>query len=130
MRIINYERTELHGDNEPVENDLLSFVYDVPYFGACGIFPPFKIANSIFLSGGGDGGMSPGAIWSPFDITEDEYKELVEGIKKTSLKDISKKVRYGDIKFEFDPDFDHIQDHIDWLTAVCNKHLENYHKKL
>jgi hypothetical protein len=130
MRIIKYERTEFHGDDELIENELLAFVYDIPYFGACGIFPPIHIINSIFLSGGGDGGMSPGAIWSPFEITVEEYDELVEAVKKTPASHLSSKARNCDIQFEFDSEFDNITDRFEWLTEVCNKHRENFHKRL
>jgi hypothetical protein len=85
-----------------VINDFLAFVHDIPCFGVCGIFPPFQITNSIFSRGGGDGGMSPGAIWSPFTITEEEYEELVEAVKKTSGQEISSKARYCKAQFEFE----------------------------
>ncbi|WP_155313727.1 hypothetical protein [Desulfosarcina ovata] len=130
MRKIKYDRTEFHAGDESVENDLLSFVYDIPYFGACGIFPPIHIVNTIFLEGGGDGGMSPGAIWTPFEITEKEYEELVEAVKNTPLTNLEGKARYCEIQFEFDPEFDHIIDQFDWLQEVCKKHRENFHKKL
>lgn len=130
MRQIKYKRTEFHGDDEPVENDLLCFIYDIPYLGACGIFPPIHILNEILSSGGGDGGMGPGAAWEPFRITDKEYSELKQVLINTPLEFIRNKVRYGDAQFEFDSEFDSLQDQMEWLQNVCNKHRESYHRRI
>ena len=46
---IDYARHELHHPSKDMNGDLLSLVYDLPYFGACGVFPPLHIANQIDL---------------------------------------------------------------------------------
>jgi hypothetical protein len=130
MRKVSYIRTEFHQEDINIDNTLLAFVYDVPYFGACGIFPPFHILNEIFLSGGGNGGMSPGAIWQPFGITEEEYLELKNAVLSIEPMDLRDLARYCDIQFEFDPEFDNIQDRRKWTVATCEKHRESYHKKI
>ena len=130
MRTISYVRTEFHAEDEAIENSLLAFVYDVPYLGACGIFPPCNILNQIFLSGGGDGGMSPGAIWQPFEISEDEYEDLKQAVLSVDPADLGDAARYADIQFEVDSEFDPIRDRIEWMVATCDKHRETYHRKL
>jgi hypothetical protein len=130
MRTIRYERIEFHGDIEVVENNLLCFIYDIPYIGACGIFPPLHICNEIFSKGGGTGGMGPGATWEPFIITEEEYNELKKKIITTPLELIKNTARYCEVQFEFDVDFDNIRDMSKWLRMVCNKHCESYRCKL
>ena len=63
MRAISYVWKEFHRNDEKVVNTLLAFIYDIPYSGACEIFPPLHILNQIFRDGEGDGVMRPGAIW-------------------------------------------------------------------
>ena len=130
MRVIEYERHEFHGVPEKRIAELSTFVYDIPYFGACGIFPPFHIANQIFQSGGFIGGMSPGATWEPFRLTKDEYDKLVNAIKILDPETLGEKARYKWVKFEFDSSFDHIAKWEKWLLSVCEKHRDSYHRKL
>ena len=74
--------------------------------------------------------MSPGAIWQPFEITEEEYDELKNAVLSIPPGDLKDFARYSDIQFEFDSEFDSIQDRIEWMVAMCNKHRESYHQKL
>jgi hypothetical protein len=108
----------------------MAFVYDIPYFGACGIFPPFHIINQIFLTGGSDGGMGDGAIWEPFEITESEYNELKEAVAKTSVRKLKKLSRYCDFQFEFDSEFDSIPNWLQWMNKTCDKHRLSYQTKM
>jgi hypothetical protein len=110
--------------------NLLWLAFDIPYFDACGIFPPFHIANQIFLSGGGDGGMSPGASWKPFSISEEEYTALVDAVMSAMPSAIARHARYAWIPKAIDHSFDQIQDRWKWFTAVCEKHRDSFHQKL
>jgi hypothetical protein len=130
MRKISYLRTEYRAKEIKTEKDLLTFIYDIPYIGACGIFPPLAILNQIFLGGGGDGGMGPGAKWKPFEITKVEYEELTMAIASTPPEQLKNHARYGDMPFEFDSKFDRIKDRLKWIEKVCDKHRENYHEKI
>ncbi len=129
MRKVSYIRTEFHAPDESIENDLLSFCYDVPYLDACGILPPLHIINQIFKSGGENGGMGPGATWNPFEISAAEYNELASSIIITPLDKIPGNARYKLVKFELDSEFDHIQDWMVWIQATCKKHKEEYDRK-
>jgi hypothetical protein len=129
-REITYTRHEFHDDPEECKSNLLSLVFDIPYFDACGIFPPFHIANQIFLSGGSDGGMSPGASWEPFSISEEEYAALVDAAINTPKSEIKPHARYAMLPKAVDHSFDHIQDHMAWVAAVCEKHRASWHEKL
>jgi len=129
---INYTRYEhtvavAGGEDTVHTGSLLTFVYDLPYFGACGIFPPLHLANEIFSSGSAGGGMSPGTDWEPFTVAPDEYAELVEAIKSTPLSAIRPHARYAFLPFKFDHSFDGITKRRDWVRAVCNKHREEWH---
>lgn len=128
--VVDYERHEPHAEPERRSAELAVFVYDIPYFGACGIFPPFHIINEIFQFGGAQGGMSPGATWQPFQLSQKEYKKLEQAIKDLNPQSLGEKARYTRVKFEFDSNFDHIKRWEPWLFAVCEKHRESYHQKL
>jgi hypothetical protein len=106
------------------------FVYDIPYFPPCGIFPPLHILNQVFSEGGGDGGMSPGASWKPFKISAEEYSSLIGELRSTPLTEIKPHARYVWIPVKFDPSFDHIQEWIEWMKAVCRKHRDSWHEEL
>ena len=130
MRLIKYKRHELHKKTEYRTSQLSTFVYDIPYFGACGIFTPYHIINQIFNSGGSEGGMSPGATWESFRISKEEYDELVDHIINTEPKSFGAEARYKNIKYEFDNEFDEIKDYQTWIKKVCDKHRKSYHKKI
>ena len=126
MKTVEYDRHEFRGDPEHRSAELPVLVYDIPYFGACGIFPPFHIANEIFLSGGSQGGMSPGATWQPFELSRAEYEELVQAIEDLDPKSLGDRARYTRVKFDFDSSFDSIQAWESWLRAACKKHRDAY----
>jgi len=135
-----------HGNRaDPIENNLLAFVYDIPYFGACGVFPPFHLLNQFLLRGGARGGMSPGATWEPFALSPDEYQDLVEAVRTVPPESLRDRARYAHLAFTFDPAFDgapetypiraqetkwhrHIppdfKEYVTWAGAVCAKHRE------
>ena len=131
MRTVDYLRHEYTWpDPEPRTASLIAFVYDIPYFAACGVFPPLKFANEKFRSGGSQGGMSPGATWEPFEVSENEYKELIKLVQTTNPESLSKQARYIFDKFIFDHDFDEVLDYENWLFKVCEKHRDAFHKRV
>src|SRR5687767_13727051 len=81
LRRVRYVRHEFPGRTAKREDSLLVLVYDIPYFGACGVFPPLHLLNQLLLRGGSQGGMSPGATWQPFSLSEQEYQDLVEAVR-------------------------------------------------
>ncbi|MES9941080.1 MAG: hypothetical protein ABW121_11140 [Candidatus Thiodiazotropha sp. 6PLUC7] len=126
---IDYVKHEPHFDPEHVTGGLVQFLYDVPYFSACGVFPPRHIFNQKMAHGGGDGGMGPGASWEPFNLDEDNYRKLLQLIRETDPQSLSKKSRYYQIKFIEAPEFDGIDDQWVWLEQVCDKYRKWYHEQ-
>ena len=41
-----------------------------------------------------------------------------------------KYARYPDVKFKIDCSSDHIEDHLDWMSASCAKLRDSWHKAL
>jgi len=131
LRDVTYERYEFHADeNTAHSGTLLTFLYDIPYFNACGVFPPLHIANQIFSRGTAGGGMSPGTKWEPFTLSEDEYAALVEAVKRTPVSEIKPHARYAFLPMKFDHTFDDISEWKAWFAAVCTKHREEWHAAL
>ena len=122
LQNVKYIRCDYGSLDKPYEAPLLFFVYDIPYFASCDVFPPFSIINNIFKSGGNSGGMGPGATWEPFSISEREYERLVEDVRTTSITIIKEHSRYADVGFIIDSSFDHIQDHIEWSREIFKKY--------
>jgi hypothetical protein len=141
-----------HGDRaDPMENSLLAFVYDIPYFGACGVFPPFHLLNQLLLRGGSQGGMSPGATWEPFSLSPGEYRDLVEAVQSVPVESLRDRARYANLPYTFDPEFDgdpdtypvypgrkqmprhlppELEAYFTWSNAVCAKHREPWKAEL
>lgn len=130
LRRVRYVRHEYPGRMWPREESLLAMIYDIPYFGVCGIFPPFHLLNQLLRRGGSQGGMSPGATWEPFSLSEHEYDALVAAVRAIPPKHLRQRARYAGHPFEFDPSFDHHQDYFEWVSAVCEKHRAAWHAKL
>jgi hypothetical protein len=97
---------------------------DIPYFGACGIFPPLHLLNQYLGFGGGDGGMGPGASWAPFEIGPTDYTVLLPAVLKPDRRRLATLARYHDQEFALDPAFNHHTDYFEWLRAVCEKHRD------
>jgi hypothetical protein len=121
LRHVHYVRHEFHAEDEERDGSLLQLVYDIPYLGACGIFPPLPILNARLMGGGGDGGMGPGASWKPFSLTAEQYAALAAQIRSTSVTDL-RGARYVERAFAFDSSFDQIGDEVEWMRSVCAKH--------
>jgi len=129
MRWIKYKRHELHqGKPEERKEILHRFLLDIPYLLYFGVIPSRPAINEVLLSGGGDGGMSPGSSWDPFEISVEEYEEVVKAWKQM---DINKEFKEG--QFRYNPDM-FIEDdeilkhwkHMSYLVASRKKYEELY----
>jgi hypothetical protein len=58
-------------------SDLLS---SVPYLLSARLVPPRHVVNDLLEKGGSDAGMSGGCTWDPFQITEQEWNDLVQDL--------------------------------------------------
>jgi hypothetical protein len=129
LRRVRYVREE-YQESQKYEGSLLTFLYDVPYFPPCGIFPPLRLLNQFLSTGGSNGGMSPGATWEPFCVSEQEYVDLVESLRKTPLAEIEPHARYAWVKPSFDPSLDSIDVYWAWMAAACQKHRDRWRATL
>jgi hypothetical protein len=127
LRRVDYVRHEFPGRTSKRQDSLLVMVYDIPYLGACGVFPPLHLLNQVLLSGGSQSGMSPGTTWQPFSLSEREYQDLVAAVRSVAPNVLRGRARYADIPYTFDPSFDRHQDYFDWMRDVCVRHRAAWH---
>lgn len=66
--------------------------------------------------------MGPGASWLPFQVSEEQYTEILPYILNPALAGFLKHVRYTLVIFIQDATFDHLLDSREWGRAVSDKH--------
>jgi hypothetical protein len=152
LRTVHYVRYGGPRDEpQTFENSLLAFIYDIPDFGACGVFPPLHLLNHFLNQGDSEGGMSPGASWKPFELSLTEFHDLVQAVKTVPVESLRSRARYAHVQFTFDPEFDgppeswparspaerwfatlppDLRAYVAWMNAVCDKHRARWHAEL
>lgn len=129
MRVVNYKtHWSYRGRSVKRQAVLSQFVFDIlNLMNTTGVIPPLVVLNSVLETGGSSGGMSPGTTWKPFEITEEEYKELVKELLEVDLSSIRANHPY--IYFNriiVDEELNQYTDHISWLKESHSK----YHGKM
>ena len=84
MRRLRYELLPPIGPGTmPVEGTVVELLFDIPYLiGWSAPFPSHDQLNSLLRKGYRDAGMSGGCEWAPFELSADEYDEVVSAIKR------------------------------------------------
>jgi hypothetical protein len=102
---LEYIVTEFHSPDAKCRGTLADLLLDAHLISRCGLIPPFRVISAALRTGGGDGGMSPGCIWEPFEITEDEYWEAVARLERFTPDDLSSRHRnpqiFGEIRTDY-----------------------------
>lgn len=84
MKVIKYQiLSRISNDELKEENNLLEFFKVIPYFFSSNYFPSFEVLNNFLISGGSEHGMSGGVSWQPFQLTKENYEELITELKLT-----------------------------------------------
>jgi len=132
VRHVSYQRHDPFREFPEHRNELLAyFLLDVPYLLYFGVIPSRAAINQVLASGGGSGGMSPGASWLPFEIGEDEYWDVVDFWERMSIQE-----KLEDDRFRYDPrafftDWDVMRetDHLQYLRRSREKYEALYFPK-
>ena len=83
VKFKNYAGTgpqEAHWEHASLEQFLLTtplFVYELLAFG---VIPPLHVFNERFVKGEYDIGMGGACDWKPFQLTQEDYNELVDSL--------------------------------------------------
>jgi hypothetical protein len=81
MRTVTFNLLSPRGDViTPATGTVAELVREIPYLLAFDTVPPLGLLNSILASGREDAGLSGGCMWEPFELTEEEYKEMCAGL--------------------------------------------------
>ena len=115
MGTIEYQVTDFHGSDEECRGTLVDLILDASLIPRCGLIPPFRVMAAALRTGGGDGGMSSGCIWKPFELSEDNYWQAVERLEKYAPDDIKSRHRDPQIAGEIRQDYA-APDTDDWAT--------------
>ena len=125
MRNIRYKVHWEYVDSTERYSTLAEFILDIPYLMEnTGVIPPLAVLNSVLKTGGDSGGMGPATTWKPFQVDEDEYKELVKILIEVDVA--AARLVHPYARFEraiVDDELNHCSDYIDWLTKANQKHL-------
>lgn len=105
MRNIAYVVLGGVGGEFPKQGTVADLLSSVPYLLMSKVIPPLHVTNDLLLRGLVDAGMSGGCRWEPFQISQEEWVELVEHL--TSLPD--------------DKACDFVQPP-DWVTSIDDWH--------
>jgi hypothetical protein len=84
---------------------VLSLLCSIPYFFLSEVIPPICVVNEVLNKGVVDAGMSGGCRWKPFQVSVEEYADLVGELRKMNFADIAP------------PDW--VTSHSDWHTWCC-----------
>jgi len=65
----------------PEKGDTVSLLHEIPYLLISEVIPSKEILNEILATGLQDAGMSGGAKWQPYNISQSEFEKLVKSLK-------------------------------------------------
>ena len=81
MRTVSYKTLNGIGPRKRrKQGTVADLLLDIPHFGGLEELPSFEALNAMFAKGIEDGGMSGGCEWKPFQITPEDYAEIVEAL--------------------------------------------------
>ena len=129
MRIVRYKQSEyLMPWNWRKKSPLYRFILDIPDALYFSIVPGRNALNEVLRSGEAGGGMGTGLYWDPFEVSEEEYKEVAEHWRTFDLRKVWK-FRVEDIpelNFVFDEEILIIPHHLDYLRASRAKYYARF----
>jgi hypothetical protein len=120
-RIVHYRKVGELID-EYVKEPLSTFLYDLPYITSCNIVPPRHLLNTILLKGKHGGSMSPRFTWEPFELSEQEYEEILPKLLNPDWSILAPKLWKLRLPMKVDRTFDDITDRHLWRVEVSAKY--------
>jgi len=125
METIEYTVTDFHGQGGPCRGTLVDLILDAYLIPRCGLIPPFRVMAASLRAGGGNGGMSPGCIWTPFELSEDDYWRAVERLEKFRPDDLKNRHRDPHIEGEIRQDYaaQDIDNYMVWSDSLVQRKL-------
>lgn len=127
MRRVRYRCHWSHlGPATRKQGSLVDLVLDIVYLmDRTGVIPPFLVLNEVLRDGGNNGGMGPGTTWRPFEITEVEYKELVDALSALNITEARQEHPYATFERAIvDEELNKCTSYEAWLRSASQKYHE------
>ena len=123
METIEYTVTEFHGGASRCRGTVADLMLDAHIIPPYGLIPPFRVVAAVIRSGGSHGGMSPGCVWSPFELSEDDYYQAVARIEQFTPDDLRSRHRDPHITSEIQPDYTtpDTDDYRVWIDSLVQR---------
>jgi hypothetical protein len=123
MKKIEYTVTDFHAPDGNCRGTLADLIIDADIIPSCGLIPPFRVVASVIRTGGGDGGMSPGCIWEPFELREEDFWRAVEKLESLTPADLASRPRVRQFTDELRQDYSapDTDDYIAWLDSLVTR---------
>lgn len=125
METVEYRVTEFHGPDGKCRGSVADLILDAHMIPPCGLIPPFRVVAALCRSGGARGGMGPGCIWQPFDLSEDDYWQAVERLERFTPGELRSRHRDPHIVSAIQPDYaaPDTDDYSAWLDSLVRRGL-------
>lgn len=116
MRRLRYTVETGVGD-QATETDgrVVELLESIPYLLTNGLIPPRNVLNEVLKIGSRDAGMSGGCRWEPFELTTEEFRELVDELEARSPDE-------GEYRFVQPPEW--VRSYEDW-SLWCAEYLSS-----
>ncbi len=123
METVEYTVIEFHGSDGQCRGSLADLVLDAHMIPRCGLIPPFRVVAALCRSGGSRGGMSPGCVWQPFELSEEIYWQAVQRLEQFTPDDLTSRHRDPHIVGEIRPDYTapDTDDYSAWLDSLAQR---------
>src|SRR5215813_928135 len=123
METVEYTVTEFHGSDGQCRGSIADLIFDAHMIPRCGLIPPFRVVAALCRSGGSRGGMSPGCIWQPFELSEADYWQAVQQLEQFTHSDLRSRHRDPQIAGEIQPDYGapDTDDYLTWLDSLVKR---------
>ena len=123
MDTIECSVTEFHGADGQCRGTVADLMLDAHMIPPCGLIPPFRVVAGVIRSGGSRGGMSSGCVWSPFELSEDEYYQAVARLERFTPDELKCWHRDPHIVGEIQPDHSapDTDDYFVWLDSLVQR---------
>ena len=125
MEPIEYTMTEFHSPDGKCRGTIADLILDAHLIPRCGLIPPFRVVAAMLRSGGGDAGMSPGCVWEPFELSEDEYWQAVQRLEQFTPEELQSRHRDPRIVGEIQQDYaaPNTESYTEWLQSLGQRRL-------
>lgn len=123
MDFIEYTVSDFHGEDGTCRGTVADLILDAHLIPPCGLIPPFRVVAAVFRSGGSQGGMSPGCVWEPFELSEADYWQAVQRLEQFTPEELKSRHRDPHIASEIQPDYaaPDTYDYSVWLKSLVQR---------